>query len=169
MESGDFEAPKLDPLTGERKALLVGNYPVGMVALMAPFTWAFGSRGAFFPSFLCVVAAVLVTARWLVAERRSAIFALILLGLPATLVGGRLAMSDTARMLTAALGLLLFFRGLVAFLDRSDSAFRLADAAQNEAFLRRLPDATQLVDLRVSSTDRLRIFRVGEPRGAAKR
>jgi hypothetical protein len=58
---------------------------------------------------------------------------------------------------------------LIAFLDRSDSAYWLDDAAQNEAFLGQLPDEAQLVDLRVSPTDRLRIFRVGEPRGEAKR
>jgi 4-amino-4-deoxy-L-arabinose transferase-like glycosyltransferase len=83
-----------------------------MVALMAPFVKAFGWRGAFLASFLCLAMAVLATARWLHDERRSPAFALILLAFPAALVGGRLALSDTARMAAAALGLWWFFRGL---------------------------------------------------------
>jgi 4-amino-4-deoxy-L-arabinose transferase-like glycosyltransferase len=56
--------------------------------------------------------AVLATARWLREERRSPVFALLLLAFPASLVAGRLAMSDAARMAAAAAGLWLFFRGL---------------------------------------------------------
>ena len=112
VETGSFVTEKIDPLSGERERFVPGHYPVGMVALMAPFVKAFGWRGAFFPSFLCALLAVLATARWLYEERRSPVFALILLGFPALLVAGRLAMSDTARTAVAALGLWWFFRGL---------------------------------------------------------
>jgi hypothetical protein len=122
VESGSFEMQKLDPLTDEPTTQLIGDYPVGMVALMAPFTWAFGPGGAFLASFLCVVAAVLLTARWIAGEGRSPFFALILLAFPALLVGGRLAMSDTGRTAAAALGLWLFFAGL----DRGRTARWLA-------------------------------------------
>ncbi len=112
VETGSFRAEKLDPLSGEPVSFVPGDYPVGMVALMAPFVKAFGWRGGFVPSFLCLLIAVLVTARWLHDERRSPVLALILLAFPAALVGGRLAMSDTARTAIAATGLWLFFRGL---------------------------------------------------------
>jgi len=53
---------------------------------------------------------------------------------------------------------------VVAFLDRSDSAYWREDAAQNAAFATQLDAATLLVDVHVTPTDRLRIWRVGEPR-----
>jgi 4-amino-4-deoxy-L-arabinose transferase-like glycosyltransferase len=112
IETGSFAAEKLDPLTDERETFVPGDYPVGMVALMAPFAVAFGPRGAFLASFLCLVFGVWITARWLAREGRSPLFALILLAFPAAAVAGRLAMSDTARTAAAALGLFLFFRGL---------------------------------------------------------
>jgi 4-amino-4-deoxy-L-arabinose transferase-like glycosyltransferase len=112
LETGSFEVEKVDPLTGQPEPFVPGDYPVGMVALMAPFAAAFGERGAFLASCICLLLAVLVTARWLADERRSPLFALILLAFPAAAVGGRLAMSDTARTAAAALGLWLFFRGL---------------------------------------------------------
>ena len=58
---------------------------------------------------------------------------------------------------------------LVAFLDRSDSDYWRRDAAKSEAFVAQLEGAAPLVDLHVSATDRLRIWRVGEPREAAAR
>jgi hypothetical protein len=48
----------------------------------------------------------------------------------------------------------------VAFLDRSDSQYWLDDAAQNAAFVARLGDPAPLVDLRVTASDRLRIWRI---------
>jgi 4-amino-4-deoxy-L-arabinose transferase-like glycosyltransferase len=112
LETGSFQIDKLDPLTEQLEPFVPGDYPFGMVALMAPFTAAFGRNGAFLASFLCLLLAVGVTARWLADERRSPLFALILLAFPAAAVAGRLAMSDTARTAAAALGLWLFFRGL---------------------------------------------------------
>jgi 4-amino-4-deoxy-L-arabinose transferase-like glycosyltransferase len=112
LDTGSIFLPKIHPLTGESEAIVTGDYPFGMIALMAPFVAVFGARGAFLPSFLCLVIAVLVTMRWLRNEGRSPFFAMILLAFPAALVGGRLAMSDTARMAASALGLWLFFRGL---------------------------------------------------------
>jgi 4-amino-4-deoxy-L-arabinose transferase-like glycosyltransferase len=112
VETGSIYVPKTHPLTGETEQVAPGDYPFGMVALMAPFVSAFGWRGAFFPSFVCLLVAVLATARWLQGEGRSPLFALVLLGFPAALVVGRLAMSDAARTAVAALGLWWFFRGL---------------------------------------------------------
>ncbi len=112
MQTGSFAVEKLDPFSGAPVPFVPGDYPIGMVALMTPFAAAFGPRGAFLASFLCLIGAVLLTARWLAGEGRSPLFALILLAFPAAAVAGRLAMSDTARTLAAALGLWLFFRGL---------------------------------------------------------
>jgi 4-amino-4-deoxy-L-arabinose transferase-like glycosyltransferase len=112
LETGSFQVEKLHPFTEGPEPFVPGEYPVGMVALMAPFAALFGLRGAFLASFFCLVAAVLLTARWLAGERRSPLFALILLAFPAMAVAGRLAMSDTARTAVAALGLWLFFLGL---------------------------------------------------------
>jgi hypothetical protein len=112
LETGSFAAEKVDPLTDRPQRFVPGDYPVGMIALMAPFAAAFGMRGAFLASFACLLLAVWLTARWLAREGRSPLFALILLAFPAAAVAGRLAMSDTARTAAAALGLFLFFRGL---------------------------------------------------------
>jgi hypothetical protein len=112
LDTGSFHVDKLNPLTGETESFVPGDYPVGMIALMAPGAALFGARGVFLASLLCLVLAVGVTARWLADERRSPLFALILLAFPAAAVAGRLAMSDTARTAAAALGLWLFFRGL---------------------------------------------------------
>ncbi len=115
LEFGSVKVQKEDPLTGATQQLVPGNYPMGMIALMAPCVKLFGWRGVFLPSFVSLLVAVLVTARWLKEEWRSPLFALILLGFPALLVTGRLALSDATRTAAAALGLWLFFRGL----DRS--------------------------------------------------
>ncbi len=112
LDHGSAFVPKTHPLTGEVQRTTAGDYPFGMVALMAPFVKVFGWRGAFFPSFACLLIAMFATARWLQEEGRSPFFALVLLGFPALLVAGRLAMSDAARTAAAALGLWLFFRGL---------------------------------------------------------
>jgi 4-amino-4-deoxy-L-arabinose transferase-like glycosyltransferase len=112
VETGSFRTEKLHPLSGQAEEFVPGDYPVGMVALMAPFVSTLGWRAGFMPSFLCFLLAVVVTGLWLRDERRSPLFALILLGFPAALVAGRLAMSDAARTAAAAVGLWLFFRGI---------------------------------------------------------
>ena len=112
LDTGSFQTDKLDPLTEHLEPFVPGDYPVGTIALMAPFAAAFGRSAAFLSSFLCFVLAVWITARWLADERRSPVFAVILLAFPAASVAGRLAMSDAARTTAAALGLWLFFRGL---------------------------------------------------------
>jgi 4-amino-4-deoxy-L-arabinose transferase-like glycosyltransferase len=115
LELGSVRVSKQDPLSGAVTEIVPGDYPMGMIALMAPFVSALGWRGAFVPSVLSLLLALVVTARWLSDERRSPFFALILLGFPALLVVGRMALSDATRAAVAALGLWLFFRGL----DRS--------------------------------------------------
>jgi hypothetical protein len=52
---------------------------------------------------------------------------------------------------------------MVALLDRSDSDYWREDAARNAAFIAALGDPAPLVDLQATGTDRLRIWRIGEP------
>lgn len=112
LEHGSLRVAKQDPLSGAMTEIVPGDYPMGMVALMAPFVSALGWEGAAVPSGLSLLLALGVTACWLGGERRSPLFALILLGFPALLVTGRMALSDTTRTAAAALGLWFFFRGL---------------------------------------------------------
>jgi hypothetical protein len=52
----------------------------------------------------------------------------------------------------------------VALLDRSDSAYWREDAAANAGFVAQLGEPAPLVDLRVTGTDRLRIWRIDAER-----
>jgi 4-amino-4-deoxy-L-arabinose transferase-like glycosyltransferase len=109
---GTQTASWIDPLTGETVERRPSEYPVGTAALMAPFVWLLGERGAWLAPFLSLVLGVLCTARWLADEGRSPLFALVVLGFPATLVLGRVAISDAPSLGLVALGLWLFWRGL---------------------------------------------------------
>ena len=112
---GRSTVPKPDPVTGETIDYVVSRYPVGTAAMIAPFVAVAGWRGAFVVPFLCLMGGVLVVARWLQGEGRSPIWALLVLGYPAALVMGRVAMSDVPSFAVVTLGLWLFWRGL----DRS--------------------------------------------------
>ena len=37
LETGSIFVPKIHPLTGETEEIVPGDYPIGMVAVMAPF------------------------------------------------------------------------------------------------------------------------------------
>lgn len=110
--SGATLDEKTDPLTMESVAEPPSLYPAGTALLMTPFVAAFGWRGAYLLPALGLLGAVLLTGRWIEREGRSPLFALVLLGFPAALVMGRVAMSDTPSMLIAAAGLYAFWRGL---------------------------------------------------------
>ena len=53
LDSGSFQTSKLDPLTEQLEPFVPGDYPVGTIALMAPFAAAFGRNAAFLSSFVC--------------------------------------------------------------------------------------------------------------------
>jgi len=111
--SGSNSVIVSDPLNGRPVSLQLGSkYPVGTSLLMTPFVWAAGYAGAFVSSMLCLLVGVLVTARWIQEEGRSPLFALLILGFPAALVLGRVAMSDVPSFAVVALGLWFFWRGL---------------------------------------------------------
>jgi hypothetical protein len=58
---------------------------------------------------------------------------------------------------------------MVAFVDRSDSDYWRQDSERNERFAALHGLGEPLVDVRVSATDRLRIWQVGEPRTLTQR
>jgi hypothetical protein len=111
---GTMNVPRIHPLSGQSVETQdeADRYPLGTALLMAPFIWALGERGAWLSALVAVVLGVLVTARWIADERRSPLWALLLMGFPAALAVGRLALSDGPSLATAAVGLWLFWRGL---------------------------------------------------------
>ena len=109
---GERTFTKVDALTGESLTEKPTNYTPGTGLLMAPLIALFGWRGSFVIPLVCLLVAILVTARWLSDEGRSPLFALLILGFAPTLVMGRLAMSDVPSAAVVALGLWLFWRGL---------------------------------------------------------
>jgi len=111
ISSGDLSQAKFNPLTGQSTRVVIARYPLGTALSMAPLVELFGWRSAFVVPFVSVLCGVLLTAVWLHQERRSPIFALLVLGFPATLVLSRVAMSDAPSLAVVTLGLWLFWRG----------------------------------------------------------
>jgi hypothetical protein len=109
---GRATTEKIDPFTGERFEFLRRPYPNGLPALMAPFMWLGGVRGAYLLPPLSLVAAVLLLGAWLREQGYSPVFALLALGFVPTLVMGRVAMTDVPSLAIVTLGLWLFWRGL---------------------------------------------------------
>lgn len=109
---GATSVTKLDPFTGESSEYTAFQYVVGTASLMAAFMWAGGWQAGYLVPFLSLLTGVLLTARWLQNGGRSPIFVLLILGFPACLVLGRVAMSDVPSLAVACLGLWLFWRGI---------------------------------------------------------
>jgi hypothetical protein len=109
---GATRVTKIDAFTGAAVELEPSQYPVGTAALMAPFVALFGWRGAYLVPLLSVIGAVLLTARWIAEQGRSPAFASLVIAFPATLVMGRVAMSDAPSMALVTLGCWCFWRGI---------------------------------------------------------
>jgi 4-amino-4-deoxy-L-arabinose transferase-like glycosyltransferase len=112
LVEGSPTVVRIHPLTGEESEFRPSTYAVGTAALLAPFIWAAGPRGAFVVPMLALLAGVLLTARWIADEQRSPLFALLALGFVPALVLGRVCMSDTPSFAVVSLGLWLFWRGI---------------------------------------------------------
>ena len=112
LADGKLVVSVIDPLTDGQVDWRPGGYAPGTSLLAAPFVWLAGWRGSFLVPCLSLLAAVLLTARWLHDEDRSPLFALLVLGFPPALVMGRVVMTDVPSAAVAALGLWLFWRGL---------------------------------------------------------
>jgi 4-amino-4-deoxy-L-arabinose transferase-like glycosyltransferase len=112
MAQGSTTTWKLDARSGEKVLLEPSQYPPGTAGLMAPFVFAAGWRGAYLMPLLALCAGVWLTGRWIADQGRSPAFALTMLSFPATLVLGRVTMSDVPSLAAVALGLWLFWRGV---------------------------------------------------------
>lgn len=112
LAEGSTLVTKLHPVSGQEIELEPSQYPVGTAALMAPFVVALDWRAAYLVPMLGLIAGILLTARWIVDEGRSPIWALVIAGFPASLVMGRVAMSDVPSLAIVALGSWLFWRGI---------------------------------------------------------
>jgi 4-amino-4-deoxy-L-arabinose transferase-like glycosyltransferase len=112
LTRGALTIAQTDPLTGITEPFRPSYYPVGTALCIAPFVWLGGQQAAYLVPLIFLLGGVVLTARWLAAEGRSPIFALIVLGFPASLVLGRVPTSETPSVFLIALGLLLFWRGL---------------------------------------------------------
>ena len=101
----------IDPTTGRETVQSPGIYAPGTAALMAPFVCAFGWQGAYLVPMLMVPVAVMVMAAWLASERRSPLWAMLMLAYPTLLVLGFHAMSDVPSLAIVTSVLFLFWHG----------------------------------------------------------
>lgn len=110
----------------------LSNYPPGTALLQAPLVGAFGWRAAAVLSVVSLLAATLLTARWLRFAGREPAFALIIPGFLGAALFGRIAMSDLPATAIVALACLLLWRArdsraasfAVAFLTGASLLFR---------------------------------------------
>jgi 4-amino-4-deoxy-L-arabinose transferase-like glycosyltransferase len=107
--AGSTTVDTIDPATGLHRKVHPSDYPPGTSALMTPFVWIVGWRGAFLLGLVALLAAVLFTAKWISDAGGSPLFALIVLAYPPTLVIARTAMSDVPSAALVAAGLWLFW------------------------------------------------------------
>ena len=102
-----------DPLTGKPVEFRSRNsYPLGTGLALAPFVAVGGRDAAPLLALLCVWLGVAATARWLYLAGYSPLWATLLLVYPATVIMGRVAMSEAPSLALAAVGAGLYWRGL---------------------------------------------------------
>ena len=138
MLQGSTAVPIVNPFTGAPGTFEpVNDYPLGTALVLLPFLALAGPAAVYWPMLGCVIFAVAITARWLHEQGRSPLWAVLVLAYPATLVMGRVAMSEAPSLLLAATGLWLFWRGagrtgpawlLAGFLAGLSFAFRESNA-----------------------------------------
>jgi len=109
--AGATTVDAFDPYSGLHHATPPSDYPPGTSALMAPFVWVAGWRGAFLLGLIASLLCVLITARWIADSGGSPLYALLILGFVPTLVMARTAMSDVPSACLVAAGLWLFWSG----------------------------------------------------------
>jgi hypothetical protein len=109
FSAGSSTVDTIDPYTGQHQKVHPSDYPPGTSALMTPFVWLGGWRGAFLLGLLAAVACVLFTAQWIGESGGSPLYALLVLGFVPTLVMARVAMSDVPSACLVAAGLWLFW------------------------------------------------------------
>lgn len=102
-----------DPVTGEPVEFRSRNqYPLGTGLALVPFVAVGGRDAAPLLSLLCIWLGVAATARWLYLAGHSPLWAALLLLYPATMIMGRVAMSEAPSLALTAVGAGLYWRGL---------------------------------------------------------
>jgi 4-amino-4-deoxy-L-arabinose transferase-like glycosyltransferase len=120
MLEGSTAVPIVNPFTGEPGTFEpVNDYPLGTALLLVPFVAAGGPSAVYWPMLVCTILGVIITGRWLYEQGRSPLWAALVIAYPATMVMGRVAMSEAPSLLLAATGLWLFWRGLDGSRSRS--------------------------------------------------
>ena len=107
---GGTTIPGAEILAPPTHLTVISNYPPGTSLLQAPFVHVFGWAGAVIVSALALLAATLITARWLRDEGRPEAFALAIPGFFASAFFGRVAMSDMPGMAIVAAACWLLWR-----------------------------------------------------------
>ncbi len=113
MRQGSTSIELVNPFTGEPSELRpINGYPLGTALFLLPFVSIGGREAACLLSLVCTLAGIAITGRWLKEQEYSPLWAVLLLSYPATIVMGRVAMSEAPSLLLVALGLWLTWRGL---------------------------------------------------------
>ncbi len=107
--AGSATVDVVDPFTGRHHREHPSDYPAGTSALMVPFVWLAGWRGAFLLGLLAMIASVLITARWIADAGYSPIYSLAVLGYVPAMVMARTGMSDVPSACLVAAGMWLFW------------------------------------------------------------
>jgi hypothetical protein len=106
---GSATVEAIDPFTGQSQRVHPSDYPAGTSALMTPFVWLAGWRGAFLLGLLALSGCTLITARWIADSGLSPLYALAVLGYLPAIVMARTGMSDLPSACLVAAGLWLFW------------------------------------------------------------
>lgn len=107
--AGSSTVDAVDPFTGQHQRVHPSDYPAGTSALMVPFVWLAGWRGAFLLGLLAISACTLITARWIADSGGSPLYALVVFGYLPAMVMARTGMSDLPSACLVAAGLWLFW------------------------------------------------------------
>jgi hypothetical protein len=106
---GSATVDTVDAFTGQHQRVHPSDYPAGTSALMLPFVWLAGWRGAFLLGLFAISACTLFTARWIADSGGSPLYSLLVLGYLPAMVMARTGMSDLPSACLVAAGLWLFW------------------------------------------------------------
>jgi hypothetical protein len=107
---GSLSLPETDPIIPANHLRVVSNFPPGTSLLQTPLVAIAGWRGAMALSLLSVIAATLITMRWLRETDHDEAFALLAPAFFGVAFFGRLAMSDVPTAAIVATSLWLVWR-----------------------------------------------------------
>jgi 4-amino-4-deoxy-L-arabinose transferase-like glycosyltransferase len=110
FSQGNTEIDRAELIRMAPRSPVISDYPPGTSMLQAPFVRLFGWRGAAVVSLLSLIAATLLTARWLTDAALNPAFALYVPAFMGSLLFGRFAMSDLPSTAVVALFFMALWR-----------------------------------------------------------